>query len=77
MLKIAPRTGAHADEIARLCGYLPLALRLAGGALAERMNLPPDDYARRLAGAQRRFEPVDASLNLSYEMLGEDTNKLS
>ncbi|MGE0129994.1 MAG: tetratricopeptide repeat protein [Blastocatellales bacterium] len=71
LLKIAPRIGEHADEIARLCGYLPLALRLAGGALAERMNLPPDDYARRLANAQQRFAPVDASLNLSYELLGE------
>lgn len=35
LLKIAPRIGEHADEIAQLCGYLPLALRMAAGALAE------------------------------------------
>jgi tetratricopeptide (TPR) repeat protein len=75
LLKIAPRTGAHADEIARLCGYLPMALRLAGGALAERVNLLPDDYARRLTNAQQRFAPVDASLNLSYELLGDERRR--
>jgi len=29
LLTISPRIGDHADEIARLCGRLPLALRLA------------------------------------------------
>src|SRR6185437_1189379 len=29
LLTIAPRIGEAADEIAKLCGYLPLALRLA------------------------------------------------
>ena len=54
LLTIAGRIGDQADEIARLCGDLPLALRVAAGALAERPNLAPADYVRRLAGAKQR-----------------------
>jgi hypothetical protein len=34
LLKICPRIGAHAGELAKLCGYLPLALRVSAGVLA-------------------------------------------
>ena len=34
-----------------LCGYLPLALRLAGSVLAEHLDLEPADYLRRLEKA--------------------------
>ncbi len=71
---IAGRIGDHADEIARLCGDLPLALRVAASALAERPNLAPADYARRLTDAKQRLshlKEVDVALNLSYEMLDE------
>ena len=60
LLKIAPRLGgasaAPAAQLAELCAYLPLALRLAGSALAERDDLEPDDYARRLSAEQGRAE---------------------
>jgi len=76
LLRIAPRIGAAAAEIARLCGRLPLALRLAGSALAERLNLSPVDYARRLKEGKERLDSVEASLNLSYELLSEDHRRL-
>jgi tetratricopeptide (TPR) repeat protein len=76
LLRIAPRIGSTADGIARLCGRLPLALRLAGSALAERMNLSPADYARRLKEGKERLDPVEASLNLSYELLSEEQRRL-
>ena len=67
---IAARIGEHADEIARLCGDLPLALRVAGAALAETRNLAPAEYARRLGDQRLRHLPdVEAALNVSYEML--------
>jgi hypothetical protein len=44
LLKIAPRIGGEAQAIAKLCGYLPQALRLAATALAERANMAPSDY---------------------------------
>ncbi|HKQ79876.1 MAG TPA: tetratricopeptide repeat protein [Blastocatellia bacterium] len=76
---IAGRIGDHADGIARLCGDLPLALRIAAGALAERLNLTPADYARRLADAKQRLshlKEVDVALNVSYEMLTEEQRRL-
>jgi tetratricopeptide (TPR) repeat protein len=60
---------AHADEIAKLCGYLPLALRATGSALAEAVDLAPAEYAKRLGEARKRLELVEASLGLSYELL--------
>ena len=79
LLKIAPRIGDQADEIAKLCGHLPLALRLAASALAERRDLSPKDYVRRLSDAPRRLKAlgeVEPSLGLSYDLLGEDLQKL-
>jgi len=89
LLKIAPRIGNHADNIAKLCGYLPLALRLAGGALFVRGDLSVTDYVRRLSNAHQRLkfidssrsligEPlgVEASLNLSYELLNMEMQRL-
>jgi len=60
-----------AEKIGELCGYLPLALRLAGSALAERADLSPADYVRRLSDAGQRLKltGADASLRLSYELL--------
>ncbi len=84
LIKIAPRLktpkvsetfGVWADEIASLCGYLPLALRLAGGALAERLDLNPADYARRLTDTQKRLELIEASIRLSYDLLTEELQK--
>ncbi|MCC6190576.1 MAG: tetratricopeptide repeat protein [Anaerolineales bacterium] len=60
---------AVADEIARLCAWLPLALRLAGSALAVRPDLTPAGYAARLAEAQKRLELIEASACLSYDLL--------
>ncbi|MCX6376597.1 MAG: hypothetical protein NTU88_11290 [Armatimonadetes bacterium] len=47
VLKIAPRVGDQADDLARLCGYLPLALRLAASTLTSRADLSPASYMKR------------------------------
>jgi tetratricopeptide (TPR) repeat protein len=73
LLAIAPRIGELAGEIARLCGYLPFALRLAARVIAERRNIKPADYMRQLANAQKRLELIEASLSLSYDILSEDS----
>jgi tetratricopeptide (TPR) repeat protein len=71
LLRISARIGLYADEIARLCGYLPLALRLTAGAIAIRKDLSIDDFVKRLTDAQKRLEitGVDATLTLSYDLL--------
>jgi len=71
LLRIAGRIGDCAGEMARLCGYLPLALRLAGSALARQEDLRPAEYLRRLEDRQTRLGLVGASLSLSYDLLGE------
>src|SRR5205085_6406575 len=76
LLKIAPRINERAGEIAQLCGQLPLALRLAASALAERENLTPADYVRRLSDAKTRLELVEASLTLSYDLLSPEMQRL-
>ena len=72
LLTIAPRIGTQADEIASLCGHLPLALRLAAAAMVKYRNLSPADYVRRLRDRQQRLQLIDASLSLSYELLSEE-----
>lgn len=76
LLGISPRIGDAADEIARLCGWLPLALRLAGSAFAERPDLSPSEYARRFKEGKERLEPVEASLKTSYDLLTEERQRL-
>ncbi|HKX27425.1 MAG TPA: tetratricopeptide repeat protein [Blastocatellia bacterium] len=75
LLTLAPQTGELVGVIARLCGQLPLALRLAAGAISERPNLKPADYTRRLASRQKQAELIEASLSLSYEMLSPELQR--
>ncbi|CAG0936702.1 Regulatory protein AfsR [Thermoflexales bacterium] len=75
LLKIAPRIADQAEAMAKLCGYLPLALRLAGSAMAERQVLTPLGYLNRLKDAQTRLELVEASLGLSYDLLSEELQR--
>jgi tetratricopeptide (TPR) repeat protein len=83
LLEIAPRIEGEAESIAKLCGYLALALRLAGTAIAERADLDPADYRQRLADEKQRLkllggkkeEGVEASITLSYNLLDDDRKK--
>ena len=69
LLEIAPRIGNWADELAKLCGYLPLALRNAASALAEKRDLSVSEYERRLKDKVARLKLVRASFSLSYDLL--------
>lgn len=75
LLKIAPRISEHANPLARLCGYLPLALRLAASVLAERVDLGVENYVQRLSDAQQRLKLIDASLSLSYDLLSPEMQR--
>jgi tetratricopeptide (TPR) repeat protein/transcriptional regulator with XRE-family HTH domain len=73
---------AAAAELARLCGFLPLALRLAGARLAARPHWRLVQLAERLANERQRLDElayghlaVRASLTLSYRAL-EPTARL-
>ncbi|HWX40258.1 MAG TPA: tetratricopeptide repeat protein [Blastocatellia bacterium] len=80
LLKIAPRIEDRADEIAKLCGYLALALRAAASLIAETPGLDPGEYIIRLYDERARLKQlktenidVEASIGLSYDLLKPDT----
>lgn len=72
-----------AKRIAELCGYLPLALRIAGGRLRSRPKWTMGDYAKRLSDERRRLEQlqlgdldVRASFTISYGELSPEDARL-
>jgi DNA-binding SARP family transcriptional activator/predicted negative regulator of RcsB-dependent stress response len=80
------RVGAEpeaAQEIVRLCGWLPLAVRIAGARLAGRPHWRLALLAERLADEHRRLDElatgdleVRASVALSYRGRGEEERRL-
>jgi hypothetical protein len=71
-----------AEEICKLCGFLPLAVRAAGSLLNTDVTIDAADFATQLRDERRRLErlgtsgveiSVEATLNLSYEKLPKDT----
>jgi tetratricopeptide (TPR) repeat protein len=75
LLEIAPRIGNRADELAKLCGFLPIALRNAASALAEKKDLKVSDYEQRLSDKVARLELVKGSFSLSYDLLTSGRKK--
>jgi tetratricopeptide (TPR) repeat protein len=71
LLRIAPRAGGAAAEMAALCGGLPLALRICAATLAERADLEPADYLQRLRRDSTRLGLVDTVLAASHALLPE------
>jgi tetratricopeptide (TPR) repeat protein len=77
LLEICDRIGGVAAQLAQLCGYLPLALRVSASVLANDATLPIVDYVGKLE--HERLESlrdpddanadVEASLRLSYDAL--------
>jgi transcriptional regulator with XRE-family HTH domain/tetratricopeptide (TPR) repeat protein len=72
-----------ARDLVELCGYLPLAVRIAGQRLAGRPEERLAKLVSRLARRERRLDAlhtgdleVRAAFALSYELLGPDTRTL-
>ncbi|MCP3960756.1 MAG: tetratricopeptide repeat protein [bacterium] len=76
LLSLAPRLGADADQIAELLGRLPLALRLAGSAFAERPDLEPGRFLERLERRDERVGLVEAAVSFNYEALESEYRRL-
>ena len=90
LLELCPRIGDQADELAKACAYLPLALRIAGSFLGvntawniERYITQLNDRKGRLAtlkqshtDAELTTEPdLLATFELSYSQLSEENQK--
>ena len=74
--RICPRAADEADALAKVCGYLPIALRLAASALAVEVHMTPSDYLRRLSQSDKKLELIDATLGLSYDLLSKEQQRL-
>ncbi|MGV8089129.1 MAG: ATP-binding protein [Methanothrix sp.] len=82
LVRICPRIGGQAGELARLCGYLPLALRAAGSLLAVQSDISPSSYLEELLSERTRLErigkegvdlDVQSCFGLSYSRLPAET----
>jgi DNA-binding SARP family transcriptional activator len=74
---------ASALTLVRLCGCLPLALRIAAAKLSTRRHWRIDKMVRRLRDESRRLDELElsgggvrAALALSYEGLSRDARRL-
>jgi DNA-binding SARP family transcriptional activator len=72
-----------ADEVLRLCGYLPLAIRICGARLAARPAWTVGYLAGRLGDQRRRLaematadRSVAAALSVSYQQLNPGEQRL-
>jgi tetratricopeptide (TPR) repeat protein len=72
-----------AKTICRLCGYLPLAVRIAGAKLDANRHLPLAHFAQQLADQHRRLDTLHvgdldlrASFALSYQQLPANQRRL-
>lgn len=81
LAKITPRLGREKKDVlenlADLCGYLPLALEKVASALKIKKNISASDYAYRLADARNRLQltETDAALHQSYDLLSQKLQK--
>ena len=76
LLEICERIGDHAEELAKLCGCLPIALRNAASPLREKPNLSVANYIKRLGDVRERLDLVEASFSLSYDLLTPELQRL-
>ena len=79
LLELCPCIGDSAGELARLCGCLPLALRIAGSFLAVNEDWSLPEYLERLTkrrlqtlrSAEDAEPDLEAAFDLSYQALAE------
>jgi tetratricopeptide (TPR) repeat protein len=82
-LRAAP--DAEVDALAKLCGYLPLALRVAASILNDRADWTPASLLKRLGDERTRLQrlkrdedidlDVESTLSLSYALLDDETKR--
>jgi tetratricopeptide (TPR) repeat protein len=82
LLELSPRIGEDADKLAKLCGYLPLALRIAGNFLALNESWTVTEYIEKLSNERNRLSElkspddpdldVEAAIQLSYVQLNKE-----
>ncbi len=87
LLELCKRIDKNAIELARACGYLPLALRIAGSFLQVNLDWPVENYLARLNEERQRLialrdareeagltseADLMATFELSYQQLNQE-----
>ncbi len=75
LLTLAARLDGQAPTAAELCGHLPLALEVFAGAVNDRSLTPVPELLARLRARQDKLDPVDATFQVSYELLTEELRR--
>lgn len=75
LLAIAPRIGVHAQEVAELCGCLPLALEVFASFVSDQQLYSVQELAERLRCRQEHLGAVEAAFELSCEALLDNLRK--
>ena len=70
LLELCPRIGDKASDLAKACGYLPLALRIAGSFLQVNTQWKVEKYLEELKSVKGRLETLKSS-RLSAELTSE------
>jgi len=77
LVAICPRIADGACALAKACGYLPLALRLAASALNKHETVSVDSHLSRISDAATRTkELAEPALATSYGLLPDDRKRL-
>lgn len=70
IMKIDPRLSkAEAEKLAKICAYLPQALRTAAGSLASSPNLSPIQFLTLLEDRKNRLGHIEGTFDVSYELM--------
>jgi len=90
LLELCPRINDNADNLAKACAYLPLALRIAGSFLQVNDDWSVEKYLTQLNDRKQRLEALKqsrtdaeltnepdllATFELSYNQLSEENKK--
>ncbi len=71
------RFGEFTNEFAEECGYLPQALKVIKGLIMTKRLLRVDDFLEKFKAEKLKYlDEVMASLNLSYEIIGDELQTL-
>lgn len=72
LLQIEPRISSFAPALAKICGYLPLALRLSASALAVNDTLSVERYLEKLSDLDLRVGLLKGTVEATYQLLDDN-----
>ncbi len=75
LIRIAPRLKGYEEQAAKLCGHLPLALKIFAGAIKSHNISEPKQILDDFRNGRKKLDAVDAAFEISYQYLNEFLRK--